>query len=117
MNTYMEKDNSKFYVKELIQDHELWSEPRFWEEMFFEAYCQEVGHQRVFTLKRWMSEEEQHEIRTHNQRVLFGQLSSFAHSMKLFNIRKEDVIAFIHKMSRLHNLGEEELQQLYTLLN
>lgn len=108
--------NVKHYLKDEIHSHPIWKDMRTWEEMFFEAYCIEVNNNRVKSVEKWMSEDEQAYLTSNNMNVLFGQMTSFALSMILFDVDRSKVEGFIRKVSTLHNLTGEMVVQLLGIL-
>ena len=108
--------SERLYLQDLIHDHPIWKDMSFWEEMFFESVFEEVRRKRVATIERWMTDEEQTERKSANCNVVFGQLSSFTHSMILFGLSKEMVSEFVFKLSRLHDLDESHVSMLTSLI-
>jgi hypothetical protein len=107
-----ESSVEKQYLASRIQNHQIWTTERIWDEIFSTEFETEKANKRAFDIQEWFADEEVEEIRNTNRNVVFGQLANIAHSMILFGNTVEKTAQFVHRISKIHHLPSDLRKQI-----
>lgn len=104
---YRKRDNTDQYLQELIKDHPIWKDPRFWEGAFFDSLAEARVQQGLWDSK-WkdLPEELQAESIVREENIVFGQLGSFAFNMLNMDNDLDMARQFVRKMCMIHTVNE-----------
>lgn len=110
---YRKRDNIDQYLQELIKDHPIWKDPRYWEGAFFDSLAETRMQQGLWDSK-WkdLPEEQQAESLVREENIVFGQLGSFAFNMLNMGNDLEMARQFVRKMCMIHTLNESYVRLL-----
>ena len=107
--------DDKVYLHQAIEGHRIWRRADFWESAILITAYEELDNQRV-TVKEKNDADVGDEDSNRITILIFGQLTSFAHSMLMFNVKGEHVKALISKFSKFFSLSEENTKQFSVYL-
>ena len=101
----------KVFLSTLINSHPVWTDDRFWEESFFDAFRSKLTEDQV-RVHKWHSDTEQAESLHARKQAAFATLSTFAMNMKEFGMEKRDIDRFVEKHAHLNDLEPEQVEML-----
>eukprot|EP01012_Entosiphon_sulcatum_P010164 TRINITY_DN15881_c0_g1_i1.p1 TRINITY_DN15881_c0_g1~~TRINITY_DN15881_c0_g1_i1.p1 ORF type:complete len:670 (+),score=161.00 TRINITY_DN15881_c0_g1_i1:63-2012(+) len=105
---YVREDGSKVYLQQVVKDHALFTNLRFWQESFFDALMVEKRKQQQHEGKwKELDTDEQEEERNREQNITFGQLSTFVFNMLSMGLPITLVDTFVEKSCMINELCEE----------
>ena len=101
----------KIFLSTLVNSHSVWTDDRFWEESFFDAFRSKLTEDQV-RVHKWHSDTEQAESLHARKQAAFATLSTFAMNMKEFGMDKKDIDRFVEKHAHLNDLEPEQVEML-----
>ena len=101
----------KVFLSTLVNSHPVWTDDRFWEESFFDAFRSKLTEDQV-RVHKWHSDTEQAESLHARKQAAFATLSTFAMNMKEFGMDKKDIDRFVEKHAHLNDLEPEQVEML-----
>ena len=104
----------KLFLSTLINGHPVWTDDRFWEESFFDAFRSKLTEDQV-RVHRWHSDTEQQESLHARKQAAFATLSTFAMNMAEFGMDRQEIDRFVEKHAHLNDLEGEQVEMLRTM--
>lgn len=103
----------KQFIVPYLRDQPIWKSLRFWNAAFFDAVHgeREVPVIPSDTWQSW-SVQEQSEYEECGKNSVFGKLGTFLNNMKAFGLGNDICKEFLHKMSTIGDLSEEQIKLL-----
>ena len=101
----------KVFLSTLVNSHPVWTDDRFWEESFFDAFRSKLTEDQV-RVHKWHSDTEQAESLHARKQAAFATLSTFAMNMKEFGMDKREIDRFVEKHAHLNDLEPEQVEML-----
>ena len=69
------------YLQELIKDHPIWTDIRFWEGAFFDGLSEERNKHGILSYpeSKWkeFTREQRADLLSRDENIVFGQLATF----------------------------------------
>lgn len=115
---YCKENNKKVYLQSFIQDHVLFKQKDFWENMLLKSIENEMNDYTMTNKKQKISireTEEENKMKLSN--IVFSQVIPFTDNMVGFNIPKEEIKSVLDFVFSKHQIDINHKELIMDLLN